>query len=141
MGGRGRPEVAPGERLKIALDTNRYVDFIAGAQGAVTVIESAGEVVVPFVVLAELHGGFRSGNKRAQNEKALNAFLGRAGVRAAYPDEGTIDVYADLAADLRRRGRNMPNNDVWIAAICVQHSLRLYTRDAHFDELPQVLRA
>lgn len=126
--------------MKIALDTNRYVDFVAGVQDAVAAIEAAGEVVVPFVVLAELHGGFRSGNKRAQNKKSLNAFLGRAGVHAAYPDENTIDVYADLAADLRRRGRNMPNNDIWIAAICVQHSLHLYTRDAHFDQLPQLLR-
>ncbi|MXZ01781.1 type II toxin-antitoxin system VapC family toxin [Candidatus Poribacteria bacterium] len=36
---------------------------------------------------------------------------------------------------LRRRGRPIPNNDIWIAAIALQHDLVLVTRDAHFDEV------
>jgi len=31
-------------------------------------------------------------------------------------------------------------NDMWIAALVLQHSLTLYDRDRHFDALPQIAR-
>jgi predicted nucleic acid-binding protein len=34
----------------------------------------------------------------------------------------------------------MPVNDLWIAALVIQHSLHLLTRDRHFDHLPQIPR-
>ena len=32
----------------------------------------------------------------------------------------------------------IPTNDIWIASLAVQHSLPLYTRDRHFDNIPQI---
>jgi len=29
----------------------------------------------------------------------------------------------------------MPENDIWIAAIALQHGLTLVTRDSHFSEI------
>lgn len=31
-------------------------------------------------------------------------------------------------------------NDLWIAALTLEHNLILYTRDAHFDDIPSVPR-
>ena len=36
---------------------------------------------------------------------------------------------------LRRRGRPIPENDVWIAALCVEHKMPLATSDEHFLEV------
>jgi tRNA(fMet)-specific endonuclease VapC len=34
---------------------------------------------------------------------------------------------------LKRHGKPIPENDLWIAAICVEHDLPLATVDSHFD--------
>jgi predicted nucleic acid-binding protein len=53
-------------------------------------------------------------------------------------DEETTVIYGALDAELRRRGLPIPTNDIWIAALTLQHGLTLYTRDPHFSHLPQV---
>ena len=35
-------------------------------------------------------------------------------------------------------GTPIPTNDIWIAALALEHSLVVYTRDTHFDHLPQI---
>ena len=126
--------------MRLAIDTNRYTDLTTGVSEVVHEVESAAEVYVPFAVLAELRAGFAVGTRQAANERALGAFLAKPFVRAVYPDEKTTACYATLYSDLRRRGRMVPTNDLWIAALCVQHALTLYTRDGHFDDLPQLAR-
>ena len=34
----------------------------------------------------------------------------------------------------------IPSNDIWIAALCRQHSLPLLSRDRHFDLVPGIRR-
>ncbi len=126
--------------MRLALDTNRYTDAAAGDLQAVRIIESAAEVFVPFAVLAELRAGFAAGNRGAENALTLSAFLSKPLIQSLYPNDDTVTAYAALYADLRRRGRIVPHNDLWIAALCVQHNLTLFTRDRHFDELPQIPR-
>jgi predicted nucleic acid-binding protein len=54
--------------MKIAIDTNRYSDLDRGVSGVSTLLSEAEEIFVPFVVIAELHIGFRRGTKTAENE-------------------------------------------------------------------------
>lgn len=42
---------------------------------------------------------------------------------------------------LKRAGTPVPDNDLWIAALALEHDLRLITRDNHFNQIPQLLRA
>lgn len=126
--------------MRLALDTNRYRDLVDGVPEARETVYDSMEVVIPFAVLGELHHGFRYGTRRAENEAILQSLLSQPIVRVRYPDADTLSIWADLAADLQRRGFKLPHNDLWIAAICVQHGLHLYTRDSHFDRLPQVMR-
>ena len=51
-----------------------------------------------------------------------------------------LQIYAGLFAQLRRQGTPIPTNDIWIAALALQHNLALLSRDAHFDNLPQLRR-
>jgi tRNA(fMet)-specific endonuclease VapC len=91
-------------------------------------------------VLGELRAGFLGGNRAAANEQILIAFLAQPGVRVLVPDELTTHHYATLFNQLRQQATPIPTNDLWIAALVVQHGLMLYTRDAHFDRLPQIHR-
>lgn len=126
--------------MRVALDTNRYVDLCKGVAETVRVLEEAEAVVVPFVVLAELRAGFAHGRRPAENERVLRQFLLGDGVRVLFADDQTTHHYAALYRQLRRQGTPIPTNDLWIGALVLQHNLVLHARDRHFDHLPQIVR-
>ena len=126
--------------MRIAIDTNRYVDFARGVPEAVERMRRADEILVPFVVLGELRAGFAGGTRIGENEATLVRFLDSRRVNVVFADEDTTHHYARLFQQLRRQGTPIPTNDLWIAALVVQHELHLVARDAHFDHLPQIPR-
>lgn len=101
-------------------------------------LERAETVYVPFVVLAELRAGFRGGRKALANEQGLVRFLQRPGVEVLWPSEATTRIWAGLFLDLRTGGTPIPQNDLWIAALALEHDLVLASRDEHFRRLPQL---
>jgi tRNA(fMet)-specific endonuclease VapC len=124
--------------LRIAVDTNRYRDLCDGVPAVVEILGSAESVYLPFITLAELRAGFAAGLKGAENERVLNRFLGKPGVQVLYATAATTRAYANLYRQLRAQGTPIPTNDLWIAALVVEHDLRLLTRDSHFQVLPQL---
>ena len=127
--------------MRLALDTNRYVDLCKGAEATVKLVSTAEAVFLPFVVLAELRAGFVLGKRTAENERVLRRFLQKPGVALLFADEQTTHHYAAAYRQLRLQGTPIPTNDLWIAALVLQHNLRLHDRDRHFDHLPQIVRA
>jgi tRNA(fMet)-specific endonuclease VapC len=113
--------------LRLALDTNRYTDLVQGDPLLAESVESADEIWLPFIVLA-------------QNEAVLRRFLFKPSVEILYADEQTTHHYASVFRQLRKQGTPIPTNDMWIAALVLQHSLTLCARGAHFDALPQLPR-
>ena len=89
--------------------------------------------------LGELHAGFRLGNRGAQNERELSSFLRSPRVSIVDVGDQTAVRYAEIVLFLRRAGRPIPTNDIWIAAGAMEHGLRIVTTDAHFTRLPQVI--
>jgi len=126
--------------MRLALDTNRYTDLCRGDASVVGTIELAEQVWLPFIVLGELRAGFAAGTQGPRNEAVLRRFLMKRGVAVLYADEQTTHHYASVYRQLRRQGTPIPINDMWIAALVLQHSLMLCARDAHFDALPQLIR-
>jgi len=126
--------------VKLALDTNRYTDLCRGNASVVETVEHADEVWLPFVVLGELRAGFAVGSQGARNEAVIRRFLLKPGVGVLFADEQTTYHYAAAYRQLRKQGTPIPTNDMWIAALVLQHSLVLLARDAHFDALPQLTR-
>ena len=127
--------------VKIALDTNRYTDLCRGDASVVEIVERATEVWLPFIVLGELRAGFAVGSQGPRNEAVLRRFLMKPGVGVVYANEQTTHHYANVYRQLRKQGTPIPTNDMWIAALVLEHSLVLFARDAHFDVLPQLARA
>ena len=124
--------------MRIALDTNRYRDLSEGDLELVDLVTAAREVYLPFVVVAEVKSGFGMGRRAAENERLLSRFLFQPGVAVAYANASTLDVYASLFRQLRKQGKPIPTNDIWIAAVTIQLGLTLATRDRHFEHLPQI---
>lgn len=126
--------------MRIALDTNRYVDLCNGVVETVTLVEEAETIVLPFVALGELRAGFSLGRRPTENERSLRQFLMTDGVRVLFADGQTTHHYASVFRQLRKQGTPIPTNDMWVAALVLQHNLVLHARDKHFDHLPQIVR-
>ena len=113
------------------LDTNGLSALADGDPGVAPILQQAAEIALPVIALGEYRYGIRQSRHRARYERWLNEVL--AACRILSVDENTAAVYADIRGELKRAGRPLPGNDLWIAALARQHSLPLLSRDQHFD--------
>ena len=126
--------------MRILLDTNAYSAFCRGVEGAKVLMQAASEIFIPVVVLGELRAGFSSGTQGKANERTLSKFLSSPRVGVLDINEETTLHYARIFTELRKVGKPIPTNDLWIGALCVQHGLDLFSYDCHFDEIAQLSR-
>ena len=126
--------------MNIALDTNAYSDFMRGNPASVQTIRAARRIHLPLIVLGELRAGFAAGNQKSNNAANLQKFLNSPRASILLPDEQTSHHYGQLYLQLRKKGLAIPTNDLWIAALVVQHNLILCTSDPHFQHFPQIVK-
>jgi predicted nucleic acid-binding protein len=126
--------------VRVALDTNRLTDLFQGDSALAERLGLCDEVWIPLVVLAEIKAGFLGGTERHRNEILLRKLLSKTTVGVLLPDRETAEHYARLFVQLKRAGTPVPDNDLWIAALALQHDLLLITRDKHFKNIPQLPR-
>lgn len=125
--------------MRVAIDTNRVSDLLHGDKALAAQLEMCEEVWLPLPVLAELLSGFEGGKRQKENRVLLTQLLAKPNLDVMLPDKTTAEWYARLYVQLRRAGTPIPANDIWIAALSLQHELRLITRDEHFQRIPQLL--
>jgi len=121
------------------MDTCAYSRLMLGDPVLQACIEETDILMVPAIVLGELHAGFEAGNRAQENERRLQSFLELPGVRI---QDVTWDIarrYAVLVNDLQQKGTPLPTNDIWIAATALEHGARLITYDAHFRKIPGLI--
>jgi tRNA(fMet)-specific endonuclease VapC len=124
--------------MNLVLDTNAYSDFQRDEPRVVDVIRTANRVYLPIIAIAELQYGFALGNKPLENRRKLSRFLSKPRVAVLEPDITTAEYYGEVAAYLHRHGGPIPQNDMWIAALTLQHGYTLCTADLHFQRLPDL---
>jgi tRNA(fMet)-specific endonuclease VapC len=127
--------------VRVALDTNRITDLFRGDAELAERLGTSEEVWIPLMVLGEIKAGFQGGTQRRRNEVLLNRLLAKPNVDVLLPTRETAEHYARLFVQLRRAGTPVPDNDLWIAALVLEHNLFLITRDQHFERIPQLMRA
>ena len=97
----------------------------------IAILARAEQVAIPVIVLGEYRYGIAQSRRRATYEKWLTGLLHDCFVLDI--NEPTTHHYAEIVLELKRIGKPIPTNDLWIAALCRQHSLPLLSRDRHFD--------
>ena len=117
----------------LLLDTSLVVDVFSSNPAAEQVVEDADRLFLPVPALGELHFGVRRSRRPDASLAQLASFV--ALVRVLDCDAETARLYANVRDGLRAKGRPVPENDIWIAAIARQHGLTVATRDAHFGEI------
>ena len=120
------------------VDTNALSAFADGSSRAIAALQTAGDVSVPVIVLGEFRYGITHSRRHREYEAWLDQYL--PAFRVLEVTVETAVEYALLRSELRHLGRQIPANDVWIAALCRQHDLPLLSRDAHFDHVKRLRR-
>ena len=115
------------------LDTNALSAVADGESSVVDRIGKAERIAVPVVVLGEYRFGIAQSRHRASYESWLKEWI--AVVSVLNIDEETTHSYSTIGLELKKEGKPIPANDLWIAALCRQHSLPLLSRDRHFDAI------
>jgi len=87
------------------------------------------------IVLGELYYGIFLGSKQRENLSNLNRLLALPRVELLHVDEVTAKLFGEIATELRRVGRPIQQDDMWIAALCKQHGYMLATADKDFDAI------
>ena len=120
------------------LDTNALSAAADGDPAALEVVASAERLSVPVIVLGEYRFGIAQSRHRTDYENWLREWV--AAVTVFDIDEETTHFYAAIGLELKRKGKPIPANDLWIAALCRQHALPLLSRDRHFDLVAGIQR-
>jgi predicted nucleic acid-binding protein len=117
--------------VALILDTNALSAAADRDPVALEVVAGAERLAVPVIVLGEYRLGIAQSRRRTEYENWLRDWIGTVAVLDI--DDETTFYYAAIGSELRRSGKPIPANDLWIAALCRQHSLPLLSRDRHFD--------
>jgi len=120
----------------VLLDTNIVIAFFAKDAGVLARIVQV-NFLIPSIVLGELHAGAQKSVRAAENLARINAAIPNSIILNC--DYQTAHVYGVVKQALRVKGRPIPENDIWIAAIAQQYGLFLITRDEHFAAVDSLL--
>lgn len=115
---------------QIAIDTNIAIQILNVDEQLATKVRNFEMVYLPIVVCGELLFGAKNSNRPLSNEIRYCEFM----------ESGIIlninflvaEEYANIRKQLKDKGKPIPENDIWIAAICLSNQLPLATKDKHF---------
>jgi len=117
----------------LILDTSVIIDAFRGNHSIRQQLEIAGVLYLPSIVVGELHRGLYNSQK-ADEGRAKIARLQSVSI-GLNVDAHTGEYFAVVDSRLAQKGRPIPDNDVWIAALALQYEMRLFTKDNHFKEV------
>ncbi len=126
-------------KRRLLLDTNAYIAFKQGNADVLEILQHADVIGMSSIVLGELISGFSVGTRTQENLTELNAFLDTPRIHIFSVDEVTAAFYAGVYAGLRRKGKPIPSNDLWIAAQTLQQGCKLCSFDRHFQAIDNLL--
>lgn len=121
--------------MKLVLDTNAYCLCDAGSESALEAVEEASSLFLPVIVYGELYYGFKHGQRFRENLSRLERFLRDFGVTVIEVNTEVARKFGDVFSELRKKGRPLPTNDIWISACCFAAGGTLLTADRHFTEV------
>jgi len=124
---------------RLLIDTNIYSHALRGTPDVVEVLRNVNDIAISAISIGELLSGFKGGIREKQNRKELAQFLDAPRVRVLSIDDETAEFYASALNSLKKSGRPIPTNDLWIGAVALQHGLALYSKDQHFKSIPGLI--
>ena len=120
------------------IDTNAVSALLAGDGALEQLLTEVHQLGLPVIVLGEYRYGLLRSTRRERLESLFDHLVEVSEVLAI--DSTTTRFYAQARERLRALGRPIPENDLWIAALGLQHRQPVVSRDRHFDAVEGLTR-
>jgi len=122
----------------VILDTNAISAWADGQGDVIKLVPVSLAVALPVICIGEYLWGLRNSRSR----DALQAWLADAIKVAVVLDItlSTTAAYAEVKSIVQAKGRPIPPNDAWIAALALEHGMPVVSRDKHFDYIDGIDR-
>ncbi len=121
--------------MKVLLDSDAYSELWRGHSRVAELVRASERVLLSAVAAGELLYGFRHGSRFDRNLHELREFLDHPYVTLLPVTLVTSDRYSRIAVSLRRKGKPIPTNDIWIAAHAMETGADLISFDEHFEHV------
>jgi len=121
---------------KVLVDTNAFARLLLGDEKVFHSIAKADCVYMSVFVLGELYAGFKAGKREKANRHLLEDFLQKTTVQVLTATHDTAEVFGLIKDSLRKSGKPIPINDVWISAHALETGAILISYDKHFLSIP-----
>jgi tRNA(fMet)-specific endonuclease VapC len=121
------------------LDTNAISSLFSGDRSLENLLSHDIRHQLPVIVVGEYAFGLTKSRGRGRLQQLLDQLVQESDILEIELE--TASFYAEIRAGLQRRGQPIPHNDLWIAALCLQHRQHLVSRDLHFDHIPKLRRS
>jgi tRNA(fMet)-specific endonuclease VapC len=118
---------------RISFDTNAVIRLFKKESRVIEIIASHSLVCLPVPVVGELLYAARNSAKAEENLKTHNEFIDACAILNISRE--SADCYSRIRFQLKEKGRPIPENDLWIASICLEQGIPLCTFDCHFDNI------
>jgi predicted nucleic acid-binding protein len=122
----------------VILDTTALSAYADNVALVVDAVDSAPSIEIPVIALGEYAFGIQESRRAKSYAEWLSKFVALTRVLSINPE--TAQHYADARTKLKQNGTPIPANDLWIAALALQHRLPVLSRDRHFDSVKGVRR-
>lgn len=120
------------------LDTNAVSAILVGAPELERLLADSERHHLPLIVIGEYLFGLMGSRHRRRLEPLLGQLEAESII--LYADRETAGHYAAIRHELKKKGRPIPENDVWIGSLARQHNLQIASLDSHLDEIPGLAR-
>jgi len=120
----------------IALDSNIAIEIIRGNKEVIDKVGNYAKAYLPVTVCGELLFGAANSANSKRNLPLYQDFIDQFIILPT--QEETATIYANARLKLKKKGKPIPENDIWIASICLENNLPLFTFDKHFQNLDQL---
>ncbi|MFN8282235.1 MAG: type II toxin-antitoxin system VapC family toxin [Chitinophagales bacterium] len=120
----------------IAIDTNIAIALLNNQTTVFSILNKFDVIYIPVTVCGELLFGAKNSKLSVKNTKRYVEFIQSCELL----DSNLIVAqnYASIRLNLKLIGKPIPENDIWIAAICMTNNIPLFTADKHFSYIEQL---
>jgi tRNA(fMet)-specific endonuclease VapC len=121
---------------EISLDTNIAIEVLNANSSVKNYFVGVSKIYLPVTVVGELLWGAKNSSKAEENLVKYKNFI--SGCEVLNVTSQVADVYSSVKTHLKKIGKPIPENDIWIAAICIANNVALITKDADFNNIPEL---
>ncbi|MEL7119328.1 MAG: type II toxin-antitoxin system VapC family toxin [Bacteroidota bacterium] len=118
------------------LDSNIVINIFRNDVETIQKVSELKNIYIPVIVLGELHYGANKSNQTKKRTLEIEQLKRRVIILEI--NDKTAELYGEIKNQLRQKGRLIPENDIWIAAIAKEIGLPILTNDKHFLEVDQI---